>query len=431
MRILLVSHGYPPYAVTGVERVTEQTAHALAERGHEVTVLARRPTAAPPLPRAEKVRSAGGVDVVIVSGGAVPRHGAFPAFHERMEEIFERLVLQFLPDVVVIAHLASHSPGYVAVAHRWRVPVVMELHDFYTVCERAHLQRVGGERCTGPEGGAACASHCFAGEAAALERWTVRTLAFAGALTDADALIAPSRFVADYFRDRGQLTAPLHVLANGVVFGEPRDVRAPGSQGPLRLASLGPVTEHKGAHVVLRALRLAGLGDVRYMLFGEADPEYARRLHAEAEGVRGLDLAIHGRYQPRELPALLRSVDLVVIASVVWETFSIVAREAMACGVPVVAPRLGALPEAIRESSNGVLYEPDSPAELGAILQRLDSDRGLLRRLSDGIDRSDWITVAQRTQGLEAILAQTVRARARTQGAEERERARSLRALVG
>ena len=72
----------------------------------------------------------------------------------------------------------------------------------------------------------------------------------------------------------------------------------------------------------------------------------------------------------------MADVDAVVVPSLVWETYSIVAREAMSLGIPVIASRIGALPEAIRDGENGLLFTPGSAQELAAILQMLDHDRG-------------------------------------------------------
>lgn len=182
MRVLLVSHGYPPFGLAGVERVTERTARALTAAGHSVTVLSRRTTPAPPLPSVERSRLQDGVNVVMVSGGGMAPGGPFPGHQDRLERIFERLLLELLPDIVLIGHLKTHSPGYVSIAHRWRIPVVMELHDFYTVCERAHLERPSGELCKGPEGGRACAQHCFPQQEDAEGRWALRTHLFRWAL---------------------------------------------------------------------------------------------------------------------------------------------------------------------------------------------------------------------------------------------------------
>lgn len=86
------------------------------------------------------------------------------------------------------------------------------------------------------------------------------------------------------------------------------------------------------------------------------------------------------------------------------------AREAMACGVPVIAARLGALEEAVRDGENGLLFDAGSAAELATILQTLDRDRPRLGALRSGIRPTDWITVDQRTTRLQAVLEQTIAA---------------------
>lgn len=151
MRVLLVAHGYPPYGVAGVERLSAQTAVTLVERGHEVTVFARRRSGAPPEPRIEQYRREN-VRMMMVVGGDPP--GDMLDAHSTFEQLFERCLLEVNPDVVLISHLMHHSPLYVFIAHRWHVPVVVELHDFFFACPRAHLERTNGSQCSGPEGGA-------------------------------------------------------------------------------------------------------------------------------------------------------------------------------------------------------------------------------------------------------------------------------------
>jgi glycosyltransferase involved in cell wall biosynthesis len=423
MRILMVSHGYPPWGLAGVERVTQQTARSLSEAGHEVTVFSRRATPAPSLPRLERARRIDGVQVAMAGGGGNPSGGPFPGHHDRLERIFEQLLLEVLPEVVVVGHLFAHSPGYVQVAHRWRVPVVLELHDFYTACERAHLERPSGELCEGPEGGRACARHCFSEQAEADGRWALRTHLFNLALTQADALVCPSRFVADYFSELGIDREHMHIIPNGIVFEGRRssahsERATPPPTKTLHLASLGVATPHKGQHIVVDALRKARLPAVRYTLFGALTQPYTRDLRKTADESKGVELRTYGPYDPLSLPALLADVDVAIVPSLVWETFSIVAREAMACGVPVIASRLGALPEAVREGENGLLFTPGATAELAELLQRLDGDRTALARLRAGVGEGDWITVGERAQQLEAVL-QRVRGRGGMRGRGE------------
>lgn len=405
MRILLVTHRYPPLGIAGVERLAEQTARSLLAAGHEVTVLTRHDSKAPPQPILERTEQ-NGVNVAVVTGGG-PLLSLFPKLAPRLESLFEMTLLRANPDVVLISHLVNHSPGYVPVAHRWGVPVVMELHDFFSVCERAHLERPSGELCGGPAGGSACAAHCFPGQDRSRERWALRTHMFRRALEEAEALISPSEFVADYFRQTlGSRMPPLHVLGNGVdLTPAPGTALSPmrQSRAPLHLACVGAVTAHKGIHVLIEALRLARLGEVRVTVIGEIHPSYFRSIAAAASQVPDLEFRAYGQFTPFELPFLLADVDAVVIPSVVWETYSIVARESLACRVPVIASRIGALPEAIRHGENGLLVEPGSALDLATTLQLLDEDH--LAALRSGIRRSDWISVDDRTAGLEEILS--------------------------
>jgi glycosyltransferase involved in cell wall biosynthesis len=372
VRVLLVCHGYPPLGVAGVERVSAQTAERLTARGHEVTVLTRRPSEAPATLTLERDRR-NGVPVISIAGGG-STFGRFPGHEAALEQTFERVLLELDPELVLITHQLHHSPGYVDVAHRWGVPVVLELHDFFALCPRAHLQRVSGELCGGPEGGRACAVHCFADQDDAGARWSLRAHSFADAVHDADAVLCPSRYASE----------------------------------PLRLASIGVTVEHKGFHVVVEALRRARLPAARYTVFGLTAEPGARELRRAAKQVPGLELRLFGGFEPHMLPVLLADVDAVVIPSLVAETYSIVAREALVCGVPILASRIGALPDAVREGENGRLFEPGDATGLALLLQDLAADRAALRQLAAGIRDDDALPVQARADALETLLHDVV-----------------------
>ncbi|HLH65511.1 MAG TPA: glycosyltransferase, partial [Solirubrobacteraceae bacterium] len=126
----------------------------------------------------------------------------------------------------------------------------------------------------------------------------------------------------------------------------------------------------------------------------------------------GLELLVYGPYDPRGLPQLLADVHAVIVPSLVWESYSIVTREALSLGVPVIASRSGALAEAIRDGSNGILFDPGSAAELGRILRGLHDDPGRLEALRRGISASDAPDPRRRI----SLLVQTLEA-ARARGA--------------
>ncbi|MCM8829853.1 MAG: glycosyltransferase family 4 protein [Candidatus Omnitrophica bacterium] len=90
-----------------------------------------------------------------------------------------------------------------------------------------------------------------------------------------------------------------------------------------------------------------------------------------------LDEFIHflGGKQKPEIAKMMQTSDFFVLPSN-YETFGVVLIEALACGLPVVATRVGGVPEIINDT-NGILVEPDNPEELAkAMLYMMDnSDR--------------------------------------------------------
>jgi glycosyltransferase involved in cell wall biosynthesis len=81
-----------------------------------------------------------------------------------------------------------------------------------------------------------------------------------------------------------------------------------------------------------------------------------------------------------ELAATLRTAGLLVAPSIV-ETFGMPVAEAMASAVPVVASRVGGLPELVVDGSTGLLVAPDSAQDLAAAIVRLVTDRDVARAM--------------------------------------------------
>lgn len=78
--------------------------------------------------------------------------------------------------------------------------------------------------------------------------------------------------------------------------------------------------------------------------------------------------------------------DVFVLPSL-KESFGIILLEAMACSRPVVATRVGGIPEIVEDESTGLLVEPENPKALAAEILRLYREPALCRRLVEGGDR--------------------------------------------
>ena len=86
-----------------------------------------------------------------------------------------------------------------------------------------------------------------------------------------------------------------------------------------------------------------------------------------------------------------------------YETFSLTVVEAMAMGCPLVAPRVGGIPEIVDDGVNGLLFEAGNAGDMAEKICRLLEDRSLAARLGHraGLDserRYDPTTLARRTE---------------------------------
>jgi glycosyltransferase involved in cell wall biosynthesis len=385
MRILLVTHRFPPEGTAGVERYTSALASELARRGHTVAVLTRRSEPGNPFIRIDRIEREDGVSLFVLAG---QMHGLdrFLTQSGRVDLLFRRVLSEFGPELTHVNHLLFLSPGVLHLPHLFGSPVVLTLHDFYFACPLAHLQKVDGRLCAGPEGGRECAATCFAheGEEGVL-RWTMRNRFFRDLLEVPEIVLAPSAHVRDFFANEGG-RSDIEVLGHGLPTA-PGRARHTARSGPLRLACIGSLTPHKGVHQVVAALSQAMLKSCELRIIGEAhDPSYRQRIRAEGAKVPGLKLLFQGAYEPPRLPDVLSDVDFVIVPSVVPETFSLTAREALSCGIPIMVSALGALPEAVLEGVNGFTFR--SPDELAALLQRVDAELPLRAALRNGAART-------------------------------------------
>jgi glycosyltransferase involved in cell wall biosynthesis len=114
--------------------------------------------------------------------------------------------------------------------------------------------------------------------------------------------------------------------------------------------------------VAIDACRRAG---VPLIIAGEG-PERAR-----LEAIAGQDVNFVGRVADDELAALRRRTSIAVVPSRAAETFGLAAAEAMACGLPVAASRVGALPELLPDDW---LAAPGDPGALADVILRVRDD---------------------------------------------------------
>jgi glycosyltransferase involved in cell wall biosynthesis len=160
---------------------------------------------------------------------------------------------------------------------------------------------------------------------------------------------------------------------------------ATGREVPLRLMYSGRISEEKGLVDAVRALSLLRSRGwtVSLDVFGPvSDPRLVDALvgRAEEEGVSD-GLAFRG-YRPAGLPLLAAyaSADIFVLPSRV-DAFPRSIIEALAMGLPVVATRVGSIPQRLAHRVTAMLVEPGSPHELAEAIEEVSRDPKLRKML--------------------------------------------------
>jgi D-inositol-3-phosphate glycosyltransferase len=175
------------------------------------------------------------------------------------------------------------------------------------------------------------------------------------------------------------------------------------------LLAVGRLDPIKGADLLLESVALMRTPSTLILVGGnpEGDPEL-ERLRARAAELGLADrVRLPGAVPQTDLPCYYRAADTLVVASR-YESFGLVALEALACGTPVVAAKVGGLPSIVRDGENGVLVPWRCPLAFAEQLDALLTDASQLHRLRadarSSVERFDWRHVGDQVRGLYQAL---------------------------
>jgi glycosyltransferase involved in cell wall biosynthesis len=149
---------------------------------------------------------------------------------------------------------------------------------------------------------------------------------------------------------------------------------------------VGQLIKAKGADVLLRALAPLPAHAVLWLIGEGEEKEALAQLVVEL----GLETRVRFLGLQQHVQPYLQAADCFVCPSRWAEAAGLVVLEAAACGLPVLASRIGGLPEYVEEGQGGFLFEPCNHAELAALLVRLIKDPELCRRTGEQARLRAW-----------------------------------------
>jgi glycosyltransferase involved in cell wall biosynthesis/GT2 family glycosyltransferase len=328
-----------------------------------------------------------------------------------LERDFERFLREERPRLLHVHHLAGHAFSLMRVARRLGIPIVLQIQDWWFLCARVNLFDRDRNRCTGPapEKCAACATLTKVPPAAMSNRLVhlARRVEARAAIAAADAYVVGSKAIRDDYVRAGVIPPgkPVQVIPYGVAVVAQRGTRAAAAR-PIRFGYVGSIAPHKGLHVAAEAMRGFDPAEASLHVWGDgsANPDYVEELRARAGGAA---LVFEGRFAEEEKGKVFAAMDVLLVPSVGLESFGLAAREAMTCGVPVIASAGGALSEMFEPGTCGELFPAGDAAALARILRRVVDDPSLVDRWSSRIvpPKSEETHAAEIERVYAAVLA--------------------------
>lgn len=359
MKILLVNRWYPPHTGFGGVAVYQRyLGRALARQGHQVTVLAARWSKDAPAEHEDE-----GVRVRRIYAAEWARLKRLPLLGRYVRPLRQYLygvqIARFInamperPDVIEFAEV--NAEGYAYLKGKHSIPVIVRCHTPTFVLRKY-----------------------YAPQEMNFDTEIVSRMELSSILR-ADGLSAPSRDMAEVIaQSAGIPPGKIAVIPNALDADEFASLpKTPRDSDETTLLHVGRLERVKGVETLAKAFCLIypRAPQARLVFVGGDLPDgmgsrwraRLERLFAEHRALEAVHFA--GETTQAELLAWYRRADIAVVPSMLYESFSYACAQAMAAGLPVVASRIGGIPETLGEA--GRLAEPGDAEQLADALLSL------------------------------------------------------------
>ena len=387
-RLLMTAFGWNDSG--GGTTVSRLAAKELARRGWDVTVFHAAAKATPSKQPYEVVEwEEDGVRLIGVhnrpSGLFDPGNPDREINDPAVCAAFERALEQVRPDVVHFHNLHVLGAALLDQVAARGVPAYFTPHNYWLICPRVYLLNDKGSICAGPGDGSTCAACVGGPDVAGHQRRLaeIRSRAERGLTAILSVSDAVRRTLVNAGYPADLVDTVRQAMPHDTEIWEQvgRDRRPGRVAKDLTVAFLGSVYPHKGPQLLIEAAQRTQ-ARLNIKILGEAEPRFAEQLKALDR--RG-NVEICGSFSPSEIGGLLRGVDAVALPSMWWDCAPLAAAECLAARTPVLVPRLGGLPEAVRDGIDGLTFNGLDVNDLARTLDRLALEPGLLEQLQAGI----------------------------------------------
>jgi len=278
--------------------------------------------------------------------------------NDLLSRFSEKLISAEAPDIVHSGH-SMRVHEFIRTSIREKIPYVMTLTDFFLICPKVILAPNNNTLCSGPDNGKACRELCgeFSENFISNRLKTAREI-----LENAKQVISPSNFVAKIF-SKEMSNIDIQIIGHGIRYSHILQKNTKyQKEVKLVFGYAGTLAFHKGVHILIQAFTGIDNVNVELRIYGTGDERYVKMLMKMAGDDQRIKFC--GTFSSEQIGEVLAQVDVVVIPSICYESYSLILHEAFASNVPVLASGLGGTLEKINDGINGFLFAPGDSDEL-------------------------------------------------------------------
>jgi len=323
---------------------------------------------------------------------------------------FKSFLMEEKPDIVHFFHLARLSASAIDVCRDLAIPMVLTPTDFWFVCPMCQLRMPDNSLCLGPVNNhISCLRHYVeVTQSIKIRRiigklpdwmlgmmiWGIKKGMFSkmrfssyvkalssrapflmSRMNQLDRVVFPTRLMGKILVDNGLSQKNMIFLPFGINTKNIQRNIQKSTGETLRLGFIGTIYEHKGVHVLVKAIRnLSDSRNIELKIYGKLDdfPDYV----ASLKRLVGDDnrITFCGTFPNAEIGTILSGLDVLVVPSIWYENTPLVIYSAQAAGCPVIASNLGGMSEVVAHGENGLLFEPGDADGLADLIRQLDGE---------------------------------------------------------
>ncbi len=390
-----------PHFVGGTELYTQTLARYQVQSNHSVAIFS--PSPEPPVSQRPFTQNEDdGLRIYQVEFGPQSRTQVFrnTFANKQLDSGFKVVLAKEKPDIIHIQHLMGLPMSLIAQIREASIPYVITLHDYWYGCANAQLiTNDTGEICAGPDKTGRNCGRCAVARAGRTSFNSVSSLIaplmvyrnrrLSEIITQANQVIAPTHFVKTIYEQMGVPTQNIIVIPHGIeipheVIDAILEKRPLSPENTLHIGYVGSIAKQKGVHNLIEAVNQLPYEGIQLTIYGGLDdfPDYVDHLKKIAQHP-GIHFA--GRVAREEIWEAYASFDILAMPTLWYEASPLTIQESYAVKTPIIASRIGAMPEKITDGVDGILVPPGDINALSQALLLLKDDPRKLVQLRSGI----------------------------------------------